>query len=101
MQDVEMRRTAALPFEPVKEVARFEERRIERPAVEADQRTGPRELGARRGKQLALIAESHEHELPRHERAVFIEGGAPDEKRVRSGAAAESGGLEIEKHERH
>ena len=49
---------------------------------------------------VALVSMAGEQELPRHERAVALEPAAADQERQRAGAAAESGGLEIEEHER-
>ncbi len=99
MQHVDVRRFTSEPFETMEQIARLEQRRVERLAVEADQRAGASERAGDRSQHRPLVRMPREHELPRHE-SVLVEPAAANEKHVRSGAAAESGGFEIEKHER-
>src|SRR3954466_1031572 len=84
----------------MKEVARLEHRRVERFAVEADQRAGTRELVGDGTKHRPLVGVLRQQELPRDERRVGLERSTADEKHLRPGAAAQTRCLEIEEHKR-
>ena len=79
---------------------RFEQRRVEALAVEADQRARATQFRGYRLKQKRLVLEAHEQPLARRERSVSREPSATDQKHVRPCAAVQAGGLEINEHER-
>jgi len=99
VQDIDVWVLPAVPREPVKQVACLEQRRIERLAVEADQRPGLRELARHGAEHRPLVGIARQQELPRDERGVVVEPAAADEKGLGPGAAAQTRGLEIEEHE--
>ena len=84
----------------MEEIARLEERRVERLAVERHQRAGTRQFAGDGLEQRPFVRMAREHELPRHEPALGVEPAAADEERLRPRPAAQAGGLEIEEHER-
>src|SRR5262249_3328979 len=99
MKQVEMRTIGAEPRTAMEETPCLEDRRVERFAVEADEaaRFGHR---ARNGlEHRALLGKARHQKLARDE-AVAVEPTAPDEERVRAGAAAQPRGFEIEEQER-
>ena len=61
---------AADPLQPVKQVPRLEQRRVERLAVEADERARARQLGGDALEQRPLVGVARQQELPRDEPAV-------------------------------
>ena len=83
----------------MEQIAGFEHRRVERLAVEADQRTCAIERARHRLQHRPLVRKPRHHELPRQE-SVLVKPAAANQKNVRSGAAIESGRFEIEKHQR-
>jgi hypothetical protein len=94
MQHVHVRQAGERRFEPVEQVARLDERQIERLAVVGDDRTGfTSELG-HRAQHRALDYRVRHQILPDAERAA-VEPGAADQERVGAGAAGKAGGLEI------
>src|SRR5580704_7644727 len=95
-----MRPVRTGPRQTMKEVPRLEQRRVERLAVEADQRARARKLRADGLQQRALVRVTRQQPLTRTEGAVGLEPPAADEKRERACAAAQSGRLEIEEDER-
>ncbi len=88
------------PLEAMEEIARLEHRRVERLAVEADERAGARQLVGDGRQHRPLVGVARQQVLPRREPAVVLEPAAADEKRLGAGAAAEPGRLEIEEEER-
>jgi hypothetical protein len=99
VQDVHVRQLQAEPRKPVKQIARLEERGIERLAIEADERTRTGAIAGDGLEHRTLVREPRHHELPRDEPS-FVEPAAADEKRVRARAAAQPGRLEVKEHER-
>jgi len=79
-------------------MARLDERRVKRLAVEADEDSGSRQLVANHHQQLTFIGVPKEHELTRHERAIVGEPATADEKRQCAGAPAQTGRFKIEEH---
>jgi hypothetical protein len=85
------------PLEPVEQIPRLEHRRVERLAVETDERAGRFERRGRARQQRPLVGGPCQQELPDRQAAVFVERRAPHQECLRSSAAAEARGLEVEK----
>ena len=85
----------------MKQVARFEQRRVERLAVEADERAGARELARPPTRAAPARRRSRVSRNCRVTNAPSASNhAAADEKRERAGAAAQTGRLEVEEDER-
>src|SRR6516164_5607737 len=98
MQYIDVRFVVAEPAEAMKQVSRLEHRRVEGFAVEADQRPRVRALAGDGLEHRALVRVARHHVLPRDE-AVALEPRAPDEERVRAGAAVQAGRFQVEEDE--
>src|ERR1700738_5243262 len=99
MEHVDVRELAAGPRHAMKEIARLEQRGVERLAVEADERAGARERARDGADHRPLVGKARQQERPRDKRSIVVEPAAADEKRLRAGATAQAGGLEIEEYE--
>jgi hypothetical protein len=78
----------------VEQVARFDERQVERLAVVGDDRTGFAGKLGHRAQHRALNHRIRHQILPDAERAA-VEPGAADQERVGAGAAGKAGRLEV------
>ncbi len=79
----------------VEQVARLDQRDVERAAVERDQRAVLARERGHVGQQRAFVLEARHDELPDANRRA-LEERASHEKRLRAGAAGEARGLEVE-----
>ena len=101
MQHVDMRQPRRpVPLEPMEEIPRLEHRRVERLAVEADDRARAKKFSRDAAEHRPLDAVLGEHMLPHHEAAILVEPAAADKKGVRPRAAAQPGRFQIEEHQR-
>jgi hypothetical protein len=100
MQRIDMRDARHRPIDAVEQVPRLEHRRVERFAVEADQRTGTAELAGDHVEQRPLVRGPGEQELFHRKSALAVEARAADEERVRPGAAAQPCRFEVEEDKR-
>ena len=96
MQHVDVGRVGERKWQAMKRVSCFDERHVERTAVEGDQRALAGCPCAGFGKQCALVFEAWQQELP-NQQLVAFDHGAADEKGLRPGAACEARRFEIEK----
>src|SRR5262245_35189625 len=98
MRHVEMRHLAQRIVETMEQVARLEQRDVERPAVEADERSLRVHPRGDHRQERTFVLEARQQKLS-HPQAAILENRAADEKRLRAGAAGEAGRLEIEEAE--
>src|SRR5579864_3883271 len=93
-----MRYAGGYPLEPMEQVSTLEERRVERLAVETDERPRVPDRLANGVQHRLLVAHRRQHELA-HDQGPGLEPRTADQKRMRAGAATQAGRFEIEKHE--
>ena len=70
VQHVQVRQRRAGPGKPMVEIPRLDQRPVEALAVEAHEGAGTRQFVGHRHQQRPLVRQSHQHELPGHERPV-------------------------------
>ena len=98
VEHVDVRPVGERKGQSMEQVARFDQRHVERTAVERDERLVIRHPRADFGQQRPLVLESRQQILPHVNRLVF-EDGETDEEGLRAGAARQPGGLEIEEQQ--
>ena len=86
MQQVEMRHINQRARQPMQQVPRLDERDIEAPAVERDERVVTRRPLGHHPQQRTFVLEARQQELAESQAAVFDDRAA-HEKRLRAGAA--------------
>ena len=97
-QHVEVRHVGRRAVAAMERPPRVHCRDVERPAVVGDEQRRLVEDPAQRVEHRRLPRRAGEEELP-HAKAAVLEPAAAGEKRHRAGAAGESRGLDVEKHD--
>ena len=101
MEHVHVRNLCAGRRETVEQVPRFNQRRVERLAVEGDERPGPREILCHVGQHPSLGRIVGHQVLLDNEGTILVEPRTADEESMRPGASAEPRRLKVEENERH
>src|SRR4029450_9274538 len=96
MEHVQMRKMFADPIQPVIQISRFEQRRIEALSIEADERASTCQLPGNRIEQRSFVAQPGQQVLASHERSTHLEAATPDQEGNGPGAATQPGGFNVD-----